>query len=110
MSWIVSPLIIPGVQGIEWIILLAFIILILFGAKKLPELARSIGKATGEFQRGRQEIEKQLKDMKENTTDKTESRREKLIKTAQGLGIDTTDKTDEELREEITKTLEERKE
>ena len=102
----VSPLLIPGVQGIEWVILIAFVILILFGAKKLPELARSIGKATGEFQRGRQEIEKQLKELKEETTENVEeAKKKKLIKVAQDLGIDVTGKTEEKLREEIMHAL-----
>jgi sec-independent protein translocase protein TatA len=39
----------PG--GPEWIIILV-IVLLLFGAKKLPELARSVGKASREFKKG----------------------------------------------------------
>ena len=34
------------------IALIAVIIIVLFGASKIPELARSLGKATGEFARG----------------------------------------------------------
>ncbi|MGH2660447.1 MAG: Sec-independent protein translocase subunit TatA/TatB [Actinomycetota bacterium] len=37
--------------GPEWIVVLAVIVL-LFGAKKLPELARSLGRSTSEFKRG----------------------------------------------------------
>jgi sec-independent protein translocase protein TatA len=37
--------------GPEWIVVLVVIIL-LFGAKKLPELARSVGKSTSEFKKG----------------------------------------------------------
>lgn len=90
----------------EWIILLAFIIIILFGAKKLPELARSIGKATGEFQRGRQEIEKELKTISE--APKEESEKEKLMKAAQELGINTEGKTEEEIRNQIKEKLSEK--
>jgi len=38
------------------------IVVLLFGAKKIPELARSSGEALGEFKRGRQELEEELED------------------------------------------------
>ena len=40
--------------------LLVFAILLLFGAKRLPELARSFGKSLGEFKRGKDEVAKEL--------------------------------------------------
>ena len=42
---------IPG--GYEWIFIILIIIVIIFGAKKIPELARSFGKATSEFEKAR---------------------------------------------------------
>ena len=53
---------IPG--GMELMIPL-LIVLLLFGASKIPELARSTGQARGEFKRGRQELEEELEEMKE---------------------------------------------
>jgi sec-independent protein translocase protein TatA len=47
----------PG--GPEMIIIF-LLILVLFGAKKLPELARALGKSTLEFKRARQEIEDEI--------------------------------------------------
>jgi len=38
----------------EWLIVLG-VILLLFGAKKLPELARSLGKSSSEFKKGMKE-------------------------------------------------------
>ena len=38
--------------GLWQILIVVAIIAILFGAKKIPELARSIGKAEGEFKKG----------------------------------------------------------
>jgi len=38
---------------------------LIFGAKKIPELARTFGKAKGEFEKGRIESEKELKDFKD---------------------------------------------
>lgn len=40
--------------GPEWIVVIAVLVL-LFGAKKLPELARSIGRSSSEFKRGMSE-------------------------------------------------------
>jgi sec-independent protein translocase protein TatA len=37
-----------------------FIILLLFGAKKLPELARGMGRAVKEFSAARDEMEREL--------------------------------------------------
>ncbi|HVE76974.1 MAG TPA: twin-arginine translocase TatA/TatE family subunit [Actinomycetota bacterium] len=34
------------------LLIIAFVIVLIFGAKRLPEIARSIGKAKGEFKRG----------------------------------------------------------
>jgi sec-independent protein translocase protein TatA len=44
-----------GMPGTPEILLIIFIILLLFGAKKLPELSRSIGKSLGEFKKGQRE-------------------------------------------------------
>jgi sec-independent protein translocase protein TatA len=42
----------------ELLIVLA-IVLLLFGAKRLPDLARSLGKSMGEFKKGKTEGEKE---------------------------------------------------
>ena len=42
------------------IIVILFIILLLFGAKKLPGLARSLGKSLQEFKRGKDEVMREL--------------------------------------------------
>ena len=39
------------VSGWEWLIILA-VLLLLFGARKLPELARSLGASAKEFRKG----------------------------------------------------------
>jgi len=49
---------VPG--GIELLAILAIAIL-LFGANKLPALARSSGEAIGEFRKGREQIEQELR-------------------------------------------------
>ena len=39
-------------MGPEWLIVGIIAVVVLFGAKKLPEMARSVGRAQGEFKKG----------------------------------------------------------
>ena len=49
----------PG--GWEWIIII-LVVLIFFGAKKIPELARGLGKGIREFKDATKEIKKDIED------------------------------------------------
>jgi len=53
-------------MGTEWIWILIAVGVLIFGAKKIPELARTLGKSKGEYEKGRIESEKDLKNFKEN--------------------------------------------
>lgn len=46
--------------GGQEMIIVFLIVLLLFGAKKLPELARGIGKSMGEFKRAREDFEREI--------------------------------------------------
>ncbi len=48
----------------EWVVIL-MIVLVLFGAKKLPELAKSLGQGMNEFRKARQEFDKELQQVTE---------------------------------------------
>jgi sec-independent protein translocase protein TatA len=52
---------IPGMQGGTEVLVILFIILLLFGSKKLPELSRSLGKSLGEFKKGKEDLEKEIR-------------------------------------------------
>jgi TatA/E family protein of Tat protein translocase len=43
----------------EWMFIMVIVVL-LFGAKKLPELARGLGQSLGEFKKAREEFEKEI--------------------------------------------------
>ena len=58
-----------GLPGGPELLIILFIAVLLFGANKLPKLARASGEAMGEFKRGRQELEDELKRGVEDGTD-----------------------------------------
>ena len=90
----------------EWIIIILVIVVIFFGAKKIPEIARSMGRATSEFQRARVEAKKALAN---ETSNQEKSQqiidREKLESIAETLGVDYSNKDDQDLRNAIDEEL-----
>ena len=90
--------------GFEWIFIVIIVVVIFFGAKKIPDLARGFGKATSEFEKARIEAKRELRELKNagasssSTTTNAAANREKLESIADTLGIDYTDKNDEQLR------------
>ena len=93
--------------GTPEIILIVLVVIILFGASKIPELARSLGKATGEFKKGKQDIENELSDIgKPAIANKSiEQSSSKIKNMAKDLGILTEGKTDDQLLDEIQKKM-----
>ncbi len=53
------------IAGQEWIFIIIIAVVFIFGAKKIPELAKTFGKAKGEFEKGKIEGDKELKDFKD---------------------------------------------
>ena len=49
----------------DWLIVGVVAIFLFGGAKKLPELFKSLGRATGEFKKGKMEVEKELNEVKD---------------------------------------------
>ena len=54
----------PG--GMEWV-LIVLVIILLFGAKKIPELMKGIGRGMGEFKKGLRDVEDELKKASDET-------------------------------------------
>ena len=51
----------------EIIVLVVLAGVLIFGAKKIPELAKTFGKAKGEFEKGKIEADRELSDYKEKS-------------------------------------------
>ena len=58
----------------EIIILVVVIGVLIFGVKKIPELAKTFGKAKGEFEKGKIEADKEIKDFKEEVDNITKDK------------------------------------
>lgn len=54
-----------GIPGGPELLIILLLAILLFGASRIPKLARSSGEAIGEFQKGRREVEEELEEMKE---------------------------------------------
>jgi sec-independent protein translocase protein TatA len=62
----------PGIPGGPELLIVLLVLVLLFGANKIPKLARSTGQAMGEFQRGRNEIEEELQEMEDGAKQEAE--------------------------------------
>lgn len=51
-----------GNMGWSEILLIAFVVLLLFGGRKIPELMRGLGKGVREFQDAKNNVRKELED------------------------------------------------
>jgi sec-independent protein translocase protein TatA len=91
------------------ILLIFVVIVLLFGATKLPELARSMGQSMGEFKVGQIEAEKRYENMKSQVNPPAQSADDIALTRAQrmakNLNIDIKGKSDEQLLAEIEKKL-----
>ncbi|HHV23515.1 MAG TPA: twin-arginine translocase TatA/TatE family subunit [Methanosarcina sp.] len=95
--------------GTNELIMIFAVVVLLFGAAKLPELARSMGSSVGEFKKAQKESEQNLREF-EKSLKEPAAPMNKVQETAQKLGIDIRGKTDDQLLEEIQKSTERPKE
>ena len=87
-----------GPIGWTELLIIILIALLLFGPRRLPELAKSMGEAINEFRKASSGATSSKKEEEEEKNSKKGS---KVRELALSLGIDVTGKTDEELMEEI---------
>lgn len=67
------------------ILVIGLIILLLFGATAIPKLARSLGRAQGEFQKAKSEFSSEMKAGEAEASGASE---DQIRKTARELGIE----------------------
>ena len=94
-----------GIPGGPELLVILLIAVLLFGANKIPKLASSTVEAMGEFQKGREEVEQELQEMRDGPTgddSSLETDEEPTVETA------TTDETttEETTTDEATTTHE----
>jgi sec-independent protein translocase protein TatA len=92
--------------GVEWIFIVVIIVVLFFGVKKIPELAKSFGKATAEFEKAKIEAKRDLDKYKQENID---VERDKLESIAETLGIDYTNKNNEDLKKAIENEINKKK-
>ena len=56
--------------GMQEILIIAFIILLLFGGRKIPELMKGLGKGVKSFKDGMKEVDDELKELNDKKEDK----------------------------------------
>jgi len=56
-----TPLFIGGL-GMQEVLLIALVVLLFFGGKKIPELMRGLGKGVRSFKEGMRDMEKEIGD------------------------------------------------
>ncbi len=57
----------------DWIILIVVVLLVLGGSKKIPEVAKALGRAMGEFRKGRMEVEREISEATKSEAPKSEA-------------------------------------
>ena len=89
------------INSAEVIIILIIAVVVIFGARKIPELARSLGKASTEYEKSRIQAKKEIEIMRSSNNSSSNLSREKLETIAGTLGIDYSTRNDDELRAAI---------
>lgn len=70
-----TPLLLFQELGMTEILLIALVVLLMFGGKKIPELMRGLGKGIREFNDAKNNVRQEIQDgMKETPTSSTEQK------------------------------------
>lgn len=78
--------------GLTEIILIVLVILILFGGKRIPELAKALGKAQYEYKKAKEALEKEAKEFKETVNEVVEGEATEKTAAKENTAIDAENK------------------
>ena len=95
-------------MGSEWIIIIFVALVVLLGTNRLPDVAKKIGRAVGEYNKTKNQFQNNIKDLSNTNIEingPVQNERQKLEMIAKSLGINFTNKTDVELREIISSKI-----
>lgn len=87
--------------GSSELLVILILALFLFGPKKLPELAKALGKAVGEYHQAARDFEREAEKINQEILSLEEVKELRSI--AENLGIDPAGKTKTELLREISR-------
>ena len=59
--------------GWQEILVILILVLIVFGAKKIPELARSLGRASYEFKKAKEDLVKETRELQDAAAENAEA-------------------------------------
>ena len=98
-----------NILGSEWVIIVLVAIVLFLGTKRLPELSRKLGKAVGEYNKTKNMVQNEFQHAATgyniSVQGPVQTERQKLEMIAKSLGIDFSNKSDEELRNIITSKI-----
>ena len=101
-----------NIGGSEWMIIIFVALVLILGTGKLPGAAKKMGRAVNEYNKAKNEIQEQMKEVTDKVpkiSGPVETEREKLEMIAKSAGVEIEGKTDEELRENITSKIGQKK-
>ncbi|MGQ0376521.1 MAG: Sec-independent protein translocase subunit TatA/TatB [Nitrososphaerota archaeon] len=97
-----------NIMGSEWIIIIFVALVVLLGTNRLPDVAKKIGRAVGEYNKTKNQFQNNIKDFSNTNIEisgPVQNERQKLEMIAKSLGINFATKTDDELREMISSKI-----
>ena len=97
-----------NIGGSEWMIIIFVALVLILGTGKLPGAAKKMGKIVGEYNKAKDEIQEQIKEMNDEVpkiSGPVQTEREKLETIAKSAGVKVEGRTDEQLREGIASKM-----